>query len=92
MFSVGESVLGIQGHPEFTPDVILDLVRVREADKIMPPEACARARATLATFTGEDRSRLILFLKHFLKRPRGDPAALLSEVEGGAILKTPTAV
>lgn len=47
IFAVGDRVLGIQGHPEFTKDISLDILDGYARKLKVPEEAISRARLTL---------------------------------------------
>ncbi|CAL5074246.1 unnamed protein product [Urochloa decumbens] len=66
MFRVGEHVLGIQGHPEYTKDILLSLVdRLLNAGSITVPFAEAVKRQLEAT--APDREFWLKLCKSFLK-------------------------
>ncbi|CAN6217716.1 unnamed protein product [Urochloa humidicola] len=66
MFRVGEHVLGIQGHPEYTKDILLSLVgRLLNAGSITVSFAEAVKRQLEAT--APDREFLLKLCKSFLK-------------------------
>lgn len=69
VFAVGDHVLGIQGHPEFTEDVVKDLIDTRLSLGMLTEEEAKDARATLAAGK-PDREALVQLCKGFLKRKR----------------------
>ncbi|CAM6106196.1 unnamed protein product [Calypogeia fissa] len=69
VFAVGDHVLGIQGHPEFTEDVVKDLIDTRLSLGMLTEEEAKDARATLRAGQA-DREALVQLCKGFLKRRR----------------------
>ncbi|CAA6662394.1 unnamed protein product [Spirodela intermedia] len=69
MFAVGDHVLGMQCHPEFSEDVMIDLINSRISRKIISDGV---AKEALESFqTGQaDQDLLIVLCKTFLKRCR----------------------
>ncbi|TVU09578.1 hypothetical protein EJB05_43072, partial [Eragrostis curvula] len=66
MFRVGEHMLGVQGHPEYTNDILLSLVnRLLAAGSITVPFAEAVKRQLEST--GPDREFWLKLCKSFLK-------------------------
>ncbi|CAN6224508.1 unnamed protein product [Urochloa humidicola] len=66
MFRIGEHVLGIQGHPEYTKDILLSLVnRLLNAGSITVSFAEAVKRQLEAT--APDREFWLNLCKSFLK-------------------------
>lgn len=64
MFSIGDQVLGVQGHPEFTPAMMAGLV-ARSAEK-MPPEFVQEARDSLQN-GAPDNLTVAQWMTNFLK-------------------------
>jgi GMP synthase-like glutamine amidotransferase len=67
IFAVGNTVLGIQCHPEFSEDVLLDILKARLAQKIINEEV---ANEAMLSFKDRQPDQEILknFCKLFLKR------------------------
>lgn len=47
LYAVGDNILGVQGHPEFTPESCLDLVQTRIDVGVIPPAAAQVALRSL---------------------------------------------
>ncbi|KAL2613058.1 hypothetical protein R1flu_024750 [Riccia fluitans] len=69
MFSIGDHVLAIQGHPEFTEDVVTDLIDSRLASGILKEEEAKMSRESLKEGL-PDRDLLQQMCKAFLKSGR----------------------
>uniref|UniRef100_A0A0D9XDW2 Glutamine amidotransferase domain-containing protein n=1 Tax=Leersia perrieri TaxID=77586 RepID=A0A0D9XDW2_9ORYZ len=68
MFCFGDRVLGIQGHPEYTSDILLNLVyRLSTAGSITVSMAMAEGVRRQLETTGPDREFWIELCKSFLK-------------------------
>ena len=67
-FTLGETVLGLQGHPEFTPEVTEQIIR-RHQERL-PREDVAEALASLAVQT--DRSVVAGWIARFFLASPGD--------------------
>eukprot|EP00850_Spirogloea_muscicola_P004767 SM000021S06400 [mRNA] locus=s21:15045:16629:+ [translate_table: standard] len=68
IFSLGDDVLGFQGHPEFTADVVEDLVQSRLQLGVISEEVAAAARKSMAE-SQPDTEALRTLCKAFLKGP-----------------------
>eukprot|EP01018_Ginkgo_biloba_P027452 Gb_28939 [translate_table: standard] len=70
MFAIGNSVLGIQFHPEFSKDVLLDILNVRLARGTISEEVANEARLS---FEDKEPNHDIVqnFCKSFLKGWKG---------------------
>eukprot|EP00850_Spirogloea_muscicola_P001813 SM000007S20773 [mRNA] locus=s7:153247:154827:+ [translate_table: standard] len=68
IFSIGDDVLGFQGHPEFTADVVEDLVQSRLKLGAISEEVAAAARKSMAK-SQPDTKALRKLCKAFLKGP-----------------------
>ncbi|CAO2044777.1 unnamed protein product [Urochloa humidicola] len=86
-FAVGEIALGVQGHPEYTADILLNLVdRLTKQGDI---EACAgeEARRTAAETGGPDRAFWTGLCRNFLRGGGGgvvmSSTRPVTEVAGG---------
>ncbi|EFJ19712.1 hypothetical protein SELMODRAFT_110438 [Selaginella moellendorffii] len=66
MFAVEDHILGIQGHPEFTKDVLLDIIESRRASQALSITEANEAKASLEA-AKEDRQQLSELCKNFLK-------------------------
>eukprot|EP00271_Cylindrocystis_brebissonii_P000532 TRINITY_DN10649_c0_g1_i1.p1 TRINITY_DN10649_c0_g1~~TRINITY_DN10649_c0_g1_i1.p1 ORF type:complete len:344 (-),score=36.92 TRINITY_DN10649_c0_g1_i1:518-1549(-) len=66
MFCVGDTVLGIQGHPEFTDDILEDLVATRLEAGIITEDVATSARTSMAS-SEADAEALQRLCKAFLK-------------------------
>ncbi|KAJ7547029.1 hypothetical protein O6H91_08G065500 [Diphasiastrum complanatum] len=67
VFAIGEHVLGIQGHPEYTKDVLLDMIDSRCALGIIEEAAANMAKASILAYE-DDKEILRNLCKAFLKR------------------------
>ena len=47
IFAIGENVLGIQGHPEFTEDITLDILTSCNFKAIVPVRVCSHPISVL---------------------------------------------
>ncbi|CAI7788729.1 unnamed protein product, partial [Closterium sp. NIES-53] len=66
MFAIGEHVLCMQGHPEFTKDVVEDLVVNRTKDGIIPVDVAAEALKSLEMYD-ENKDKLRALCNSFLR-------------------------
>ncbi|XP_010246317.1 PREDICTED: gamma-glutamyl peptidase 3-like [Nelumbo nucifera] len=66
MFAVGDNVLGIQCHPEFSKDVMMDIINRRLSGNMITSEV---AKAAIESFEGiqPDQEPLKALCKAFLK-------------------------
>ena len=66
MFTIGEHIMGIQGHPEYTPDILCNLI-----DRLLNNDAIERGFAEEAKLTMEiaepDRKSWEKICRSFLK-------------------------
>ncbi|XP_077216731.1 gamma-glutamyl peptidase 3-like [Tasmannia lanceolata] len=67
MFSLGDHVLGIQGHPEFSKDVILDIIDGRLSTNVISAETANEAIKSLER-RQVDQESLKALCKTFLKK------------------------
>jgi len=61
-----DQVLCLQGHPEFSKDVVEDLIKSRVEAGVLPVDTAANARWTMLNYE-TDRHIFISLLKSFLK-------------------------
>ncbi|KAF8783846.1 hypothetical protein HU200_000287 [Digitaria exilis] len=73
-FVVGENVLGVQGHPEYTTDILLNLVDRLTGHNAIDTSVGDEARRTVAVTGGPDRAFWTALCKGFL-RGRGGGGA-----------------
>lgn len=66
IFAVGDHILGIQGHPEFTLDVFLDMLDYYSSRSLVPDDVINKARDSLKE-GNSDREILQKLCKFFLK-------------------------
>nr|CAB3449065.1 unnamed protein product [Digitaria exilis] len=66
-FVVGENVLGIQGHPEYTTDILLNLVDRLAGQNAIDGSVGDEARRTVAVTGGPDRAFWTGLCKGFLR-------------------------
>lgn len=66
IFAMGDQVLGIQGHPEFTEDITLDILDVCSRRSLVPEEVINQARLTFKEGKA-DREMFKQLCKSFLK-------------------------
>nr|CAB3445829.1 unnamed protein product [Digitaria exilis] len=66
-FVVGENVLGIQGHPEYTSDILLELVDRLTGQSAIDGSVGDEARRTVAVTGGPDRAVWTGLCKSFLR-------------------------
>lgn len=84
-FAVGEVALGIQGHPEYTTDILHNLIDRLTAQNDIQGRAADDARRTAAETGGPDRAFWTGLCKNFLRGgPMSTPLPALPEVTGRA--------
>lgn len=66
VFGVGNHILGIQGHPEFDVDVVMDIIESRAASGILSEEVASYSKASI-TEHNPDRKLWQKLCKDFLK-------------------------
>ncbi|KAH9314237.1 hypothetical protein KI387_022864, partial [Taxus chinensis] len=66
MFSLGDHILGIQGHPEYTNDILLILIDILSDKNMIEEKISEEAKASLAT-NQPDREIWEKICKSFLK-------------------------
>ena len=75
-FAVGEHALGIQGHPEYTTDILHNLIDRLTDQSAIPASVSEDARRTVAETGGPDRAFWTALCKGFLnwaRRSSGRP-------------------
>lgn len=68
IFTVGDTMLGIQGHPEYTKDVVEDLIASRLELGLISEDVAEKGRQSMRELT-EDKEALQRLCKAFLKGP-----------------------
>ncbi|KAH7442191.1 hypothetical protein KP509_03G075900 [Ceratopteris richardii] len=67
IFCIGSHILGIQGHPEFEVDVVMEIIESRTAAGIITEEVANYSKATIAK-DNKDKAKWQQICKDFLKR------------------------
>ena len=67
IYTLGDKVLCMQGHPEFTDDVVDDLVETRRVKGIIPQEKAAKALKSTKE-RNADLAKLRLMVNRFIRR------------------------
>eukprot|EP01018_Ginkgo_biloba_P036726 Gb_25784 [translate_table: standard] len=71
MFSLGEHILGIQGHPEYTTDILVDIIDNLLDKNLIEDETAEEGKASVLT-TKPDRDIWEQICKSFLKTCRDE--------------------
>ena len=82
-FAVGEHALGIQGHPEYTADILHNLVDRLTGQSAIPASVGEEARRTVAETGGPDRAFWTGLCKRFLGGGGSSPRSAAAVRESG---------
>ncbi|RLN08859.1 putative glutamine amidotransferase-like protein C13C5.04 [Panicum miliaceum] len=85
-FAVGEHALGIQGHPEYTADILHNLIDRLTGQSAIPASVGEEARWTVAETGGPDRAFWTALCKGFLNGGRRSCSSPAPEVTSRAIV------